>query len=499
MIEDSDIAFDTILECANGREALNVLQKEDINLVITDIRMPEMDGISLMQSISNKKPVPRFIVLSGYDDFNYAKESINYGARAYILKPLDRDELINTIKRIVEEIKREKEHKQKEEKLNLMVQKLREDELRLILLNSLHMEDMAGKLEETEFVFKNCEFYVTLIVNRSAEQTGVSIHSRLQSQINDYFVGKSVPYLCMEVGRTLLLITADSSHIENLTKFINSNNRNYFAAISNICKECCKLREAYLQATEALKYRYVFPNKQFIYYNQILTLRSDYSIPTREIHKVGQIIGTEKFSTIDELISNIFDKRIIVQYKIDYLEQITKSLYDTLTGIVDILSYKWSSELKKYDTLVSIYNFDSVKAYLNYLKEFVQILNSYILTMKNACRDKNDIDKAIEYIENNYDRYINLAMVSNHVSLNYSYFSHAFRERTGVSFIEYLRRIRINKAMELLENTDMKVYEISEKVGFENHKHFTRAFREQVGISPMEYREKVLMQGRHLK
>ncbi|MNG12783.1 HTH-type transcriptional activator Btr [compost metagenome] len=97
--------------------------------------------------------------------------------------------------------------------------------------------------------------------------------------------------------------------------------------------------------------------------------------------------------------------------------------------------------------------------------------------------------KATQYIQENFDKDLNMAMVSNHVSFNYSYFSQAFKEYTGESFVHYLKRLRIERARELLATTDFKVYEISEKAGFENVKHFSRVFKEMEGVSPQEYRD----------
>lgn len=115
--------------------------------------------------------------------------------------------------------------------------------------------------------------------------------------------------------------------------------------------------------------------------------------------------------------------------------------------------------------------------------------------MKQVHVDHIEIKRAVKYMEENYARDLNMAMVSNYVSLNYTYFSKIFKEYTGDNFVGYLKKIRISRAKELLESSHSKVYEIAEQVGFENTKLFTRVFKEKEGITPQEYRAKRYMEG----
>jgi two-component system, response regulator YesN len=118
-------------------------------------------------------------------------------------------------------------------------------------------------------------------------------------------------------------------------------------------------------------------------------------------------------------------------------------------------------------------------------------LNDFVHHIQSTHIGHREMNKAIQYMdERSFQKELNMAMVSNYVSLNYSYFSEAFKEYTGDSFVVYLKRIRINKAKDLLEKTEYMVYEISEKVGFKNAKQFNNVFRELEGIAPLEYRLK---------
>jgi len=100
------------------------------------------------------------------------------------------------------------------------------------------------------------------------------------------------------------------------------------------------------------------------------------------------------------------------------------------------------------------------------------------------------VDTAIKFIKENYHRNINLTYVANHVSLNYNYFSNVFHQKTGMRFVEYLNLLRINRAKELLGNSE-NISEIAKEVGYASHKHFTRIFKAFVGVSPYDYRKKL--------
>lgn len=494
-LENSDMVFEKIFECPNGKDAFNLLGRESIDIVITDIRMPEMDGISLMQNAKGIEHIPKFIVVSGYDDFQYAKESINYGARAYILKPLDRKELIDTVRRVISEINNEKKQEIKEEQINLMVKRLQEDELRLILLGGMQRNENVKNTEINGFPFGDTGFYISLITKRINVNSDFDLDPLdVKQKIQGYFNTKPAKYLLIEMGKTHLVISDNLLYINQLLRYLNNDANLYIAAVSDLCTDSTKIRDCYIRLQDTLKYRLYYPDIDIIQADDIFKLNSEYTVPLDINEKICQLIGTNRISQIDEFISEIFNREAVVKYKIGYLEETVRDLYNKLTRITNILPDQWDREMARFEMLNSIYNFDSLKDFLNCLRNSISSLNSYVLSMKSTYREKNEIERAIEYINANYDKNISLTTVSNYVSLNYSYFSHTFKEQTGLSFVEYIRKVRVIKAMELLTNTKLKVFEVAEKVGFDNYKHFGRTFREFVGISPVEYREKAWMQ-----
>jgi YesN/AraC family two-component response regulator len=124
---------------------------------------------------------------------------------------------------------------------------------------------------------------------------------------------------------------------------------------------------------------------------------------------------------------------------------------------------------------------------------FIQKANSELLAANDGSLKDNKIQAAIKYIEDNFDKDLNMAVVSNEISMNYSLFSVAFKNYTGENFVTYVKTLRMDKAKALLEETDLKVNEISKAVGYDNEKHFLKSFKAFVGVSPSEYRKNLLI------
>lgn len=491
LLAKSGLDIGSLHEFANGRDALAFLRTTDVDLVITDIRMPLMDGIALMEQAKELERPPKFIVLSEYDEFKYAQQSMEHGAKAYILKPVDKIELLKVVTKVEEETRHEKGLSQKADQIAAKEQRLMKEELRLALLNGLHSDGSLEKLEQKGFVFGNAPFFVSLIMYRESDysQGAKPLLSGMEQAIREFSEARSEPCMTLELGHTSLVIAQSGMLVRDFVAS-DGNGNMYFAAISELCASFRDIREGYLQALAAVKYRYLFPDRQWVGHAEISALSADYALPTEEIHKLTLLIGSGKSALLGETVSGIFDRASIVRNRIEYLENTVKAFYHSLAGMVNILSVKGAEELKKYEILSDIYHFPSMKDYLASALEFVHLIDGCVSTMKSAYQHNNEIEKAIEYMEKNYGKDINLTMVSNYVSMNYSYFSHLFRAKTGASFVEYLRKIRIHKAMELLADSQMKISDISEKVGFNGYKHFTKSFVDTVGIPPIEFRER---------
>ncbi|WP_438435088.1 response regulator [Gorillibacterium sp. sgz500922] len=478
----------------DGEEALAIAVREGIDLVITDIRMPVMDGIKLINRLQEFPEKPAVVILSGHDDFQYAREAIRNEVKEYLLKPIVREELFQTLARLESERKRQDEWAAK----SLFSERMREDFI-ASEYNYVLIHDRIGSGEIREHLARADQhwldegYYVGLIKISESRQPDNRIEylTKVDSLLQD-LLQEGEPYTRFyDKDNRLILLARREELFRKLAAQIQD--RNFFTVRMGLSERAAgmeQVKTAYGQAGQALHYFLLQSAPGVIAYSSIKDRDTAYTLPIDEITKISNMLGMGREAEMKRLLLHVLDIKTVVRYDIRYLEGISRAINELIFDKVYQLYGEESIEiLKAYREAGNIYNFDHFHDYFHSVENLLERTDQYIRQMRSAHSDPKEIQKALDYIHAHYQDNLNMAMVSNHVSLNYTYFSQAFKEYTGESFVAYLRKLRIQKAKELLEGTDDKVYEISAKVGFENVKHFTRIFRETEGVTPLEYRE----------
>jgi len=488
MIQKSGIGIDEISECANGREALDRLIQEKYDLVILDIRMPKMDGIELMKEMQMLPYSPAVIILSGYDDFNYAVEAIKYGAKAYLLKPVDRHELFNVLNKVKNEIIQ----RENIEKKSQRIKKLCLNQLHYIFLSdNLGEQEIREILEDLEIDLFYDPFYISIITpkNNSTVST-VDINT-----VEKFLREKHIKALCFRGTKgELIFVTNNRINWEDLLKhcIMNCSNQNYVVAVSALGNSLTDIRKAYIQAREVLKYRIFIKGSGVLYYEDILERKDDFIVPVDKIESICNMLGIENDKEIRRRLDEILDISIFYKANINYFNNFIEIFKHKIENSLAVLSPKKRKEFEsKYSNVWNPYCFECIEEYFDFVKFYILKLNEYIYSLKSSCENtEHKVDMAIRYIKKHYNEDLNLAVVANYVSLNYYYFSHIFKKITGMSFMDFLLKVRVEKAKELLKNTEDKVIDIAFKVGFQDPKHFTKSFKKVTGISPTQYRRR---------
>lgn len=487
--KSSDISYDVTL-CRDGLEAFNTLKENDFDIIITDIRMPEMTGLEFLDNIKDFKNKPEVILLSGYDDFNYAVHALRNGAREYLLKPINRNTLYKTLNRIEKELEKKQLYKDKESTLNTYELELSVNELKYILLkDSINTEELEKSIEKINLPVTENDFYVGVITSYAngnmESEDGVTIQSTMKELINNeiMFLGPKNEYV---------IISNNKEIFDGLQEILKEQCLYQFTiGVSALCHSIKDLKEAYEQGVKATKYKIIFNNCIVIDYTNIEEKKIDYKIPTDEISKLYNIIGTAREKEVDKVLGEILDVTCINENDIDYLKDISENINSLIFEDLKKKFYPTHDVIyKRSKKFSNIFNFHSINEYCFELKQYLLEISTHMKNINEFGVDSGNIKKALKYINDNYNKDITMATVSNEVSLNYSYFSHIFKEHTGDTFLNYLRKIRLEKAKELLHEYDLKVYEVAKEVGYDDPKQFTKVFRKYVGLSPMEYREK---------
>lgn len=496
MIEREFPSAYTIHMASNGAEGLDVFKAEGADIIITDIRMPVMDGITLLERLSaetGSERSPAVLILSGYDDFEYAKSAIRYRVKDYLLKPIRRDELFQILKSIdKEQEKQELSARQQDQKMEHFRRKLRASRLRELLMQQEVQLEREQKEElhdlQTPFIVGVLNYYYNDGTQmKSGEVQGlverlIGPLENLFSEITTDWEGKLVLIGSRQQGFMELFRQAEAKAITDLS-----------IGISTEGSSLNDLHTCYKEAYRALQYTYLNPQAGLLDYREVTSDRRNFPLPKEELRKLLNMLGTAREKEMKQLLSVIFQTEHLKELDLSYLEAVSQHMNELVLDEVFRLHGEASVEvLKLYRTVGNMYNYRHFHDYYRALENLLQSVNEYIIGVRSAHTEHADMEEALQYIEANYARPLNMAMVSNHVSLNYSYFSEAFKAYTGENFVIYLKKVRIRHAKKLLANGCSKLAVVSEEVGFENSKQFARVFKELEGISPGDYRAKNL-------
>ncbi|MGU3471343.1 response regulator [Paenibacillus sp. D51F] len=497
MIERQSAGRFTYFFAENGREALELLGRESIDIMITDIRMPVMDGIALLEKMQELPSIPAVIILSGHDDFPYARAAIRYQAKEYLLKPIVREELFAALGRLEEEAERRREREaaaafspppgQEEDAGGQLAYVLSQERI--------DIDEIRGRLLGAGLGWLEAGFSVALVkMPESAGADALSLIVRAGKTLG----GEGDRWTaCRDREGLFVLAAADEGLLRRLSEQLSGNVLlPARMALSSRASGIAQLRRSYSQARQVLKYFLLYPESELLSYVGLGDRSSGCPVPVEAVRRLSNILGTGKLQEMKRLLQQILDIRTVSRCEIGYLEAISRVLNEEVFDRVFRHYGEESIEiLRLYRRAGHIENFDRFDDYYRLVEQLLERLDEYVAGVRGAHGERKDMQKAVEYLHEHFASDVNMAVVSNHISLNYTYFSQAFKEYTGESFSVYLRRLRLAKAKELLGTSDRKVYEISTMSGFDNVKHFTRVFKEVEGITPLEYRSRQLTHG----
>ena len=468
MIQRSGVPVEVIMECSNGEMALEILKSQKVDVMFTDIRMPKMNGIELVQKMQELPQKPIAIAVSGYADFAYAVEMLRMGVREYLLKPVEREKLWEIMRKLEQEIAVSQESSRTSKRLG-------HQQLKYLMLNERITEDELNTMQsEYESELELQDYYVY-----------ISNQRQFQALEDNYI------YLHNVEGCDVYLVTEKNAQLLLINELAQE-----YVGISALHSGIRELRAAYREAVEARRYAFCFEQKIYRTEEQKKHIPENFIEQGKKLTSAEmklqrvQLLGTDKTEELVKVWNGLFyavrngwvmpeDFAVCME---NFFQEIRKTYRNVLT-----------EEEEKLKKLADYYGFPALSVwqaeFMEWLLAFQERMNSQFDTNKN----RKKIKQAIDYIQENYDQDLNMAVVSNHISMNYSLFSYLFKEYTGSNFVNYLKGIRMEEAKKLLAETDLRIIEISAKVGYENEKHFMKIFKASCGVSPSEFRKNAQM------
>ncbi len=449
LIDWEEYGFSVVATASNGKEGLAAIEAHHPDLVITDIKMPEQTGLEMVETAKERFDYPFYsIILSGYSEFEYAQQAVSLGFTSYLLKPVDEEELIAVLKTIQEE-----------------TAKVDEDYLKKSLFNKIFGTDKTGL---TDYQFINCSRFENAIP--------VSVLEALEPLPVKYFVltNLSKYYLILLTTAPLNPEVYQFTNIyANQGKVISTGWVTAEQDLTVIPKQLNDLSEA----------AFIFPN-QLILPDKITKMSPEMTISVTLDDLVSKIISTSDLSTAvlnygRGLCANYYLKDDLVwKIRHDYaiiIKKITEKLQKPI-AVAETLFGEKARQVDSYPELMALF------------KEELDALSRLIAEEFNNI---DIIDQLIYYVDRHYEEDLTLKEIADHFGYNSAYLGKKFKRKMDESFLNYLEKVRMEKATDLLKESGLMVYEIADKVGYNNIDYFYKKFKHFYHISPNEYRRQV--------
>lgn len=515
-IKWDELDIEIIGEANDGVTAYNIIIEQQPDIVITDIRMPGFDGISLIKNVKELNMKTNFIIISGYQDFEYAQSALRLGIEDYILKPIDEEELTDILVRLGKKYLSSREQSQKDENQKKLftnsMDKLKEQFLlKLLFDNKLKPMSLEEVNAEYQFKFQNGCFHVGVfkIDYLDVEKTDRNLGNIVFNKISE-IIKRGFESNCYEVSTV--------QHRSNLVCVLNYPQEKS-VSIANCLKGIFQEVKAYVELFPFLGLTVgVGSIEKEVYFLKQSLNRALESIKCRIIEGGGKIIDISKLSYNDLKITDILpvekEKSFISMIEVFNINEVSKWLEEVFTtistksGINPCLVFDICNEIiELYFKTMNKLNFSIEEEYISKSRVYEDIdeckstheLLSYLLKLLNEslhfyfnlnqAQSRKPVEIAKLYVSNHYSEKINLDEVAKLVYMNPSYFSGFFKKETRINFSDYIINYRIGIAKELLKDIQYRITDVSEMVGYKDEKYFSKLFKKVVGINPTEYKK----------
>lgn len=509
-----DEGFKIVGDESDGELAYPLIIKEQPDILITDIRMPFMDGLELCKLLRKDMPQLKIIIVSGYSDFGYAQQAIDIGVNEYLLKPITSTKLLAAVKNAASAIEKERREKQILEQYQQLVYE-KQGEKRKEFFNAL----ISKKMSLSQIVEQEKELGINMVASVFCI---ILFQFRMQEDMYEYsneivqceikmmdILGKysNVKVFERDIdGWAFILLGEDEKQIRDLTDElcnllirICDNKVHYFGGIGRPVHRIRDLQQSYRDANSAFSLRYFDITDQFLSYNDVRDIKaqivnrvnvSEMNLENLDRKLLEDFLKRGTVNDIDEFVDSYFDGfGTKAMNSALFRQYIIMDVYSVITKFLKSLN----CPKEKTDGFIKSMNIASEQLYrLSDCSKFYRTILKKAIDIRNKSSLKRYaglIEQAKEYMHQNYAMSdLSLDKVASTVNVSPNYFSTLFNQETGMTFIEYLTNIRMEKAKDYLRCSANKITEIGYLVGYQDSHYFSYIFKKTQNCTPSEYR-----------
>lgn len=466
-----------VLSAFDGEEALSIIKQCHIDILITDISMPRLDGLQLIRQAQMYQSNIRCILLSSYSDFAYAKEAISLGVESYLVKPINKEELENSIRKAIDNIS------------------MNHSSLQTLLLDNILYRWVTNDITHDDFVayarhiginpyFRN---YCIVLLKSSQKKP-------LNHMLKPFLVDMSKHCDCYRFtnydGLQVLIFgghALSQLYIRSTLEHTLGNSATSLgitASIGIVVESAENLSQSYQSALESLL---MYPSTSV-----------DFIVCARE-HRTMDVDVFQLNLIVEHLKFDNSNDNSIPEWCSEIFASMDDCSLDELNAFIDLLVARLALHLNalglidssaKEQILVNSYHFEDTPSQEELLSWFTRFLSFCRVFIKAHAKNLSPITlSALEYVNANHTDYVSIKDFCTKHNMNASYLGLLFKKDTGIYFNDYINQIRISHAMKLLKTTKLKVLEICKSVGFGNTSYFILSFKKQTGVSPAKFRQ----------
>ena len=487
MLEQMGLPIE-VTDVEDGQEAVDYLGRNPVDIVVTDIKMPALDGIGVAAYVRDHFPETDVVIETGYEDFQYAIKAIRYGVKEYLTKPINAEELSACIRKLVEE-RRGIQEKGKEQLLENILASLDFDQV-------MEMKELRERFVEPEIREASSSFLMI-----SGEMSEACFRRwKEQPEIRDLFSGNSSWYFRGKKEYVGILKVQDSFVIRRkdlekgrLARLRDLLDQQSYLGISGVHKGAGELKKARRECTYAVNER-IISGEHLLVWDENIEVKNLLSKEKEEFF--FHAISRGKLADAEKIVDGLFD---------DCLTS-GESIYSLYNGIIKLFTGLRRAYYQKieeqastgnyflFDFKVDLYQFHE----LGELRQYVKMILREVCEEEGETENHELIDDLLAYLEMHYANDITLNELAEHkYFVSAGHLSRLFKAKTGMNFSKYLMGIRMQKAAEYLENTEFEITDIASFTGYNDASHFTQNFRKFFGMTPTEFRARKRGQKSH--
>ena len=522
MIPWEELGFELVGEAADGEMALPLLLRQKPDLLITDIKMPFMDGLTLAKVAKKEIPGLKVVILSGYDDFNYAKQAINIGVEDYLLKPITKNALIERLTDIRSRYEHEKTQKEYYEKFHREMQAYEKNSSRdffeALVSGSMDMMEIYRRSEKLGLDIV-AEAYNVLIFTMNCEEDfsgqreGYSEWEAESLELLEEFFSENTSAMLFRcnIFSYGVLIKGQKETIEENTRSCVSEiqrildrkeqKRQWFVAAGEPVERLSQIQKSYYSASRAFSQRYLY-DENILYYDEMASMEKKNVTEDDSTYLQKVDVNALNPVILQKFLSNglleeteNFVKDYFYAIGQEPLESLVFRNYVTLNVRFSVMSF-----LKEIGCDTRTLEQEDTEDVLSESSKSLENAIAYakkIISQAIALRDQNSGNKnrsilktAVDFIDSHYmEEDMSLNKAANAANVSANHFSALFSQNMGQTFIEYLTNLRMNKAKEYLRCTSMRSSEIAGEIGYKDAHYFSYLFKKTQGMTPSDYRK----------